>query len=239
MGCRSVAFTYNDPVIFLEYLVDVAKLCREMGVKTIAVTAGYLCEEPREEFFRQIDAANIDLKAFSDRFYRELCGGSLQTVLDTLIYVKHKTDVWLEITNLIIPNANDSNEDIEELSGWIVESLGNEVPLHFSRFHPEWKMADRSPTPLSTLSRAREIALARGVRYAYVGNVRGTPGSNTYCHSCGELLIGRDPYNISAWGLSEDGRCRNCGTPCPGSFEEKPGRFGAKHIGVRPSGFIR
>ncbi len=238
MGCRSVAFTYNDPVIFLEYAVDVAKACHEVGVKTVAVTAGYICDEPRREFYSHMDAANVDLKGFTDRFYQELCVGGLQTVLDTLVYLKKETNVWFEITTLLIPGENDSNEELEEMSRWILEHLGAEVPLHFTAFHPDWRMLDKPPTPAMTLSRARKIAMRNGLRYVYTGNVHDENGGSTYCHQCGERVIGRDWYVLTAWGLDERGACSHCGAPCKGVFEPRPGDWGAKRVPVRMGDFI-
>jgi pyruvate formate lyase activating enzyme len=237
MGCRSVAFTYNDPVIFLEYAVDAAKACHELGIKTVAVTAAYICEEPRKEFFAHMDAANVDLKAFTDRFYRELCAGDLQSVLDTLLYIKAETGVWLEITNLIIPGENDSDEEIDGLSRWVAEKLGPEVPLHFSAFHPDWRMRNRPATPPSLLSRVRGIAMRNGLRYVYTGNVHDEPGGSTYCHNCGERLIGRDWYVMTAWSLADDGACSRCGTRCAGVFDARPGDWGARRLAVRISDF--
>jgi pyruvate formate lyase activating enzyme len=233
LGCRSVAFTYNDPVIFLEYAVDVAAACRELGVLTVAVTAAEICPEPGAELFGAMDAANVDLKAFSERFYREVCGGHLQPVLDTLTYLKHETDVWFEITTLLIPGENDSDGEIDELSSWVAEELGVDVPLHFTAFHPDWKMRDRPPTPASTLSRAREIARENGLRYVYTGNVHDRDGGSTYCHECGERIVGRDWYVLTDWRLDEKGRCAVCGTPCAGRFEAEPGAWGARRQPVR------
>jgi pyruvate formate lyase activating enzyme len=233
LGCHSVAFTYNDPVIFHEYAIDVAAACREAGVRTVAVTAGEICAEPRVEFYRAMDAANIDLKAFRDTFYQKTCNGHLEPVLETLQYVARETDVWLEITNLIIPGLNDSDAELHEMTGWIVERLGPDVPLHFTAFHPDFRMMDRPPTPPATLRRAREIALANGVRHAYVGNVRGEAGENTYCHACGDRLIGRDGYELTAWNLSADGRCPACGAACRGVFEPQPGTWGSRRMPVR------
>ncbi len=232
LGCRSVAFTYNDPVIFHEYAIDVAAACRERGVRTVAVTAGYVNAEPRAEFYRWMDAANIDLKAFTDRFYWKLASGRLDPVLETLRYVRHETEVWLEITTLLIPGENDSREELEGLARWVVDELGPDVPLHFTAFHPDWKMMDRPPTPPATLEQAREIALANGVRYAYTGNVFDRRGQSTYCHGCGGVLIGRDWYTLSDWSL-DDGRCRACGTACAGVFESSPGSWGARRVPVR------
>ncbi|RMH21824.1 MAG: AmmeMemoRadiSam system radical SAM enzyme [Acidobacteria bacterium] len=236
-GCRSVAFTYNDPVIFLEYAVDVAAACRARGIHTVAVTAGEICPEPRREFFRAMDAANVDLKAFTEDFYRKICGASLQPVLDTLVYLKRETDVWFEITNLLIPGHNDSDEEIDAMTRWVVEELGPDVPMHFTAFHPDYKMLDVPPTPPQTLRRARSIALANGVRYAYTGNVHDEEGGSTYCHACGTRLIGRDWYVITAWNLTDDGRCRNCDAPCAGRFDGPPGRWGARRQPIRLAEF--
>ncbi|MGB6336603.1 MAG: AmmeMemoRadiSam system radical SAM enzyme, partial [Thermoanaerobaculia bacterium] len=233
LGCRSVAFTYNDPVIFLEDAVDVAAACHELGVLTVAVTAAEICPEPRAELFAAMDAANVDLKAFSERFYREVCGGHLQPVLDTLTYLKHETDVWFEITTLLIPGENDSDGEIDELSSWVAEELGVDVPVHFTAFHPDWKMRDRPPTPASTLSRARAIARGKGLRYVYTGNVHDRDGGSTYCHECGERVVGRDWYVLTDWRLNEEGACAVCNTPCAGHFEAEPGAWGARRQPVR------
>ncbi|MBB3192427.1 AmmeMemoRadiSam system radical SAM enzyme [Halomonas cerina] len=233
MGAHSVAYTYNDPVIFMEYAMDVADACRERGVHSVAVTAGYICDAPRREFFAHMDAANVDLKAFTEGFYRKICGGQLGAVLDTLLYLHHETDVWLEITTLLIPGENDSSPEIEALSRWVVEHLGPDVPLHFTAFHPDWKMRDTPPTPPATLSRAREIALTNGVRHAFTGNVHDPAGSSTYCHGCGELLIERDWYVLSTWNLTDDGHCRHCGTACAGVFAGPPGQWGRRRQPVR------
>jgi len=227
-GCRSVAYTYNDPVIFHEYAIDTAIACRELGIKSVAVSAGYQCAEPRAEFYRHMDAANIDLKAFTEDFYHKLCGGHLQAVLETLEYIKHETQVWLEITTLLIPGENDSEAELENLTQWVVEKLGPDVPLHFSAFHPDWKMLNVPPTPPATLSKARQIAIKNGVRHAYVGNVHDKEGDSTWCHQCGQLLIGRDWYELSEWNLTPEGNCDRCGTVCAGVFEEQPGDWGAK-----------
>ena len=228
LGCRSVAFTYNDPVIFLEYAVDVAKECHKVNIKTVAVTAGYICEEPRKEFFRYMDAANVDLKAFSERFYYKITGGHLQPVLDTLMYIKHHTTVWLELTTLLIPGENDSEQEIEKMTQWVVENLGPDVPVHFTAFHPDWKMMDKTSTPPETLNQARHIAQKNGVRYAYTGNIHDEKGGSTYCHNCGKRLIGRDWYVLSEWNLTPNGHCKFCGSQCAGVFESTPGTWGAK-----------
>ena len=237
LQCRSVAYTYNDPVIFLEYAIDVAKACRESDIKSVAVTAGYMCDEPRQEFYQYMDAANVDLKAFTERFYWKITGGHLQPVLDTLMYLKHETDVWFEITTLLIPDENDSDEELEEMTQWVVENLGPDVPMHFTAFHPDWKMLDKPPTPPQTLTRARRIAMKNGIRYAYTGNVHDEEGGSTYCHSCGAKLIGRDWYVITAWNLTAEGRCKACNTPCPGVFEARPGTWGARRMPVRLKDF--
>lgn len=232
LGCRSVAYTYNDPVVFHEYAIDVAQACHEIGIRSVAVSAGYMTAAPRREFYRFMDAANIDLKGFTDDFYRKLAGGHLQPVLETLHYLKHETSVWLEITTLLIPGYNDSSNELESLCDWVVQHLGYDVPLHFTAFHPDWKMTDVAPTPPATLSRAREIARACGVRYAYTGNVHDKRGGSTYCHQCGELLIERDHYILGVWNLAADGRCRFCGTPLAGVFEAQPGHWGARRQAV-------
>ena len=237
LGCRSVAYTYNDPAIFMEYAIDVAKACREQGIKSVAVTAGYMTPEPRSEFYKYMDAANVDLKAFSEDFYHRICGGHLQPVLDTLIYIKQETRVWLEITTLLIPGHNDSEDEIDRMTRWGVASLGPDVPWHFTAFHPDWKMLDVRSTPASTLARARKIAMANGLRYAYTGNVHDEEGASTYCHGCGATLIGRDWYEITAWNLDENGRCRQCGAACPGVFEPRPGTWGARRQPVRLNNF--
>ena len=233
LGCRSVAYTYNDPVIFHEYAIDVARACHDRNIKSVAVTAGYVCPEPREEFYRHMDAANVDLKAFTERFYWKLTGGHLQPVLDTLKYLKRETDVWFETTTLLIPGENDSDQELEDMTRWVVDELGSDVPMHFTAFHPDWKMRDKPPTPAETLTRARDIALKNGVRYAYTGNVYDESGGSTYCHECGGKLIGRNWYVLSDWNLTEDGKCRFCGTPCAGVFEAHAGTWGARRQPVR------
>jgi pyruvate formate lyase activating enzyme len=233
LGCRSVAFTYNDPVIFMEYAIETARACRALGVYSVAVTAGYVCEAPRREFFAVIDAANVDLKGFSDTFYHKICGGHLEPVLDTLVYLKRETDVWFELTTLLIPGENDSDEELRAMSAWVVEQLGPDVPWHFTAFHPDYRMRDRGATPPRTLSRAREIARDCGVRHVYTGNVHDRAGQSTYCHACGALLIERDWYELGAWGLSDDGNCTDCGARCPGVFSGPPGRWGARRLPVR------
>jgi len=233
LGCRSVAFTYNDPVIFMEYAIDVADACHQLGVKAVAVTAGYICAEPRVELYRHVDAANVDLKGFTQGFYHDVCLGELAPVLETLEYLKRETDVWFEITNLLIPGLNDADEEIDAMSRWVVDRLGPDVPMHFTAFHPDFKMRDRPPTPSATLARARRIAITNGVRYAYTGNVHDVEGQSTYCHACGATLIERDWYELGEWCLTEDGRCAACGTPCAGVFEPSPGGWGARRLPVQ------
>ncbi|MEZ5529390.1 MAG: AmmeMemoRadiSam system radical SAM enzyme [Porticoccaceae bacterium] len=233
MGCRSIAFTYNDPVIFLEYAVDVAKACRKLGVKTVAVSAGYINEEPRREFFEYMDAANIDLKAFTEPFYNKICGGHLQNILETLEYIATETDVWLEITTLLIPGENDSDSELDAMTRWVVDKLGPDVPMHFTAFHPDWKMLDTPSTPPETLTRARQIALGNGVRYAYTGNVHDTVGGSTFCPNCHELVIERDWYRLGFWGLTPDGHCHACGSTIAGVFDPQPGTWGPKRVPVR------
>ena len=232
-GSRSVAFTYNDPVIFLEYAVDVAAACREAGIKPVAVTAGYITPEPRKEFFAAMDAANVDLKGFTEGFYKKLCTAKLAPVLETLEYLKHETDVWLEITTLLIPGKNDSEREIAALCEWVMDKLGPDVPLHFSAFHPDWRMRDVPSTPSATLHSARTIARETGLRYVYTGNVHDEAGQSTYCHKCNALLIGRDWYELTEWNLTPEGTCAGCGTPCAGIFEEQPGGWGQRRQPIR------
>jgi len=238
LGCRSVAYTYNDPVIFHEYAIDVAQACHELDIRSVAVTAGYVCPTPREEFYRHMDAANVDLKAFSESFYHKLTGAQLQPVLETLEYLRHETSIWLEITTLLIPGYNDSESEIESMTQWIVEKLGTDIPLHLTAFHPDWKMRDVPPTPLESLIRARQIAMKNGIRYAYVGNVHDETGDSTYCHQCGETLIGRDWYVITHWNLTPEGHCPRCSTPCAGVFEANPGDWGAKRQPIHLQDFV-
>lgn len=233
LGCRSVAFTYNDPVIFMEYAIDVAQACRAYGIRAVAVTAGYMKDAARREFYRHMDAANVDLKGFSEAFYEKLCAGQLQPVLETLLYLKRETTVWFEITTLLIPGWNDSDAELAAETQWIVANLGPDVPVHFTAFHPDYRMLDVPPTPAATLTRARNIAVANGVRYAYTGNVHDARGGSTYCHGCGGKLIGRDWYVLQTWNLTEDGRCLACGTACAGVFAGQPGRWGARRQPVR------
>ncbi len=233
LHCRSVAYTYNDPIIFLEYARDTARACREQGIKSVAVTAGYVSAPARDDFFAEMDAANVDLKAFTDDFYRRLCKGHLQPVLETLEYLQHETSVWLELTTLLIPGENDSEAELEAMSAWVVEHLGPSVPMHFTAFHPDFKMLRHPPTAAKTLSRARAIAQRNGVRYAYTGNVHDSEGGSTYCHHCAGLLIERDWYTLGRWNLDANGCCTACGTRCAGIFETAPGHWGAKRLPVR------
>ena len=237
LGCASVAFTYNDPVIFLEYAVDVAAACHEVGIATVAVTAGEICPEPRREFFGAMDAANVDLKAFDQRFYHDLCSGDLATVLQTLAYIYHETDTWLEITTLLIPDANDSDDEIEAESRWIVEHLGPDVPVHFTAFHPDFRLRDRERTPASTLTRARQVALDQGLQHVYTGNVRDPQGASTSCTGCGQQIIGRDGYVLRSWQLTESGACSHCQTPLAGLFRGRPGTWGNRRQPVRLAEF--
>ncbi len=233
LGCRSVAFTYNDPVVFHEYAIDVAEACREAGIKTVAVSAGYVCPEPRKEFYSHIDAANIDLKAFSEEFYRQVCGGHLAAVKDTLRYVHHETSVWLEVTTLLIPGLNDSDEELNALVSWIASDLDSDVPVHFTAFHPDYKLLGPPPTPAGTLRRARRVALATGLSHVYTGNVHDPEGSSTYCAVCGQLLVERDRYTIKQYRLFDDGRCTSCGTQLAGVFDGPAGVWGARRLAVR------
>ncbi len=233
LGCSSVAFTYNDPTIFIEYAMDTADACRELGIKSVAVTAGYIEPEARRDFYQHVDAANIDLKGFTSDFYQKLCLAQLEPVLDTLKYLHQETSVWIELTTLLIPGKNDSDSELNEMCAWIVDNLGPDIPLHFTAFHPDYKMQDIPPTPPATLTRARAIALSHGIRYPYTGNVHDHDGGSTFCHNCGNLLIGRDWYELSTWNLATDGACKRCGTRCPGLFADRPGTWGSRRQMVR------
>jgi pyruvate formate lyase activating enzyme len=237
LGCRSVAFTYNDPVVFMEYAIDVAQACHAVGVETVAVTAGYVCDAPRRELYAHMDAANVDLKAFTEDFYHRVTGGHLAPVLETLEYLRHETNVWLELTTLLIPGHNDDDAELDRMTTWIADRLGPDVPIHFTAFHPDWRMRDVSPTPPDTLSRARRIAQANGLRYAYTGNVHDQDGGSTWCPGCGACVIERDWYTLGAWRLDDRGRCLACGTPCPGRFDGAPGTWGARRVPVRLADF--
>ena len=227
-GCKSVAFTYNDPVIFAEYAIDTAHECHDRGVKTVAVTAGYITDKARGPFFSVLDAANVDLKAFTEDFYRKLTFSELAPVLETLLYLRRETDVWFEITTLVIPGQNDSEAEIAELCEWVAAELGTDVPLHFSAFHPDFKMRDIPRTPTSTLQRARQQAFDAGLQHVYTGNVHDRAGQSTYCAGCNTLLIGRDWYQLDTWALDPDGRCAACGHALAGRFEATPGEWGPK-----------
>jgi len=224
-NCKHVAFTYNEPIIFAEYAIDVARACREKGIRTVAVTAGYVQEKARSEFFEHMDAANVDLKSFREDFYKRLTGATIGPVLDTLKYIRKSTKTWLEITTLIIPGENDSEKELRELTRWVHDELGPETPLHFSAFHPDYEMRDHSPTPYATLNRARQIGLSNGLRYVYTGNIPDPDGGTTYCHQCRKALIERDGFRIKKYNLEKYGRCANCGTACPGHFDTAPGDY--------------
>ncbi len=231
-GCKSVAFTYNDPVIFTEYAMDVADACHARGVQTVAVTAGYMHDQPRRDFYAKIDAANVDLKAFTEDFYFKLTGSHLQPVLDTLVYLKHETRVWFEITTLLIPGHNDTSEEITAMSQWIMKELGPDVPLHFSAFHPDYKMPDVPATPPATLVRARKLALQAGLHHVYTGNVHNIEGDTTFCHHCQAPLIVRDWYQINQYRLTPGGSCPDCGTALVGRFDAQAGHFGRRRIPI-------
>jgi pyruvate formate lyase activating enzyme len=230
-GATSVAFTYNDPVIFAEWAIDVAAACRAHGVKTVAVTAGYITPEARPEFFAAMDAANVDLKGFTDGFYHKLCFAHLQPVLDTLVWLKHEAKTWFEVTTLLIPGLNDSDHEIDQLTTWFARELGPEVPLHFTAFHPDFKMTELAPTPPATLRRARTIARAAGLKHVYTGNVHDVDGQSTYCASCGAVVIERDWYRLGSWNL-RDGACIGCGARLAGHIGDGPGTWGARRLPV-------
>jgi pyruvate formate lyase activating enzyme len=232
LGCRSVAFTYNDPTIFYEYARDTAIACHARGIRALSVTAGYMLAGPRADFYAHVDAANVDLKAFSDDFYRKVCSASLPAVLETIEYLVTQTPVWVELTTLLIPELNDSDAELDALTRWVVEHLGPDVPLHFSAFHPDFKMRDRPPTPPETLRRARGIAMRNGVRYAYTGNIHDRDGDSTRCTGCGQVVIERDWYALGAYRLTDDGRCTGCGTALPGIFDGPAESWGRRRLPV-------
>ncbi|MGC9451649.1 MAG: AmmeMemoRadiSam system radical SAM enzyme [Oceanipulchritudo sp.] len=236
-GCRSVAFTYNDPVIFHEYAQDVAEACHQRGLLTVAVTANYLTEQARESFYSGIDAANVDLKAFTDGFYRRLTGARLQPVLENLEWLVRETDVWVELTTLLIPGENDSEPEITSMCEWVMQHLGSQVPMHFTAFHPDYLMRDVPPTPLSTLRMARRIAMETGIHFVYTGNAYDPEGQATYCPGCGEILIGRCGYGITEWNIGADGRCQLCGNRPAGHFDARPGHWGSRRLPVRMAPF--
>lgn len=231
--CRSVAYTYNDPVIFAEYAIDVAAECRRRGVANVAKTAGYITAEARAEFFGAMDAVNVDLKAFTERFYQELCYGHLEPVKETLVWLAHEKRIWLELTTLVIPGENDGDAEIAELAGWVAQKLGPDVPLHLTAYHPDYRL-DRPATLPGTLRRVRDVARRAGLRFVYVGNVDDPAAESTTCPSCDALLIGRSVYDITVWNL-QNGRCGRCGTPVPGRFEAEPGSWGTRRQPIRLS----
>lgn len=236
--CSSVAYTYNDPVIFHEYAIEVADACHQRGIRSVAVTAAYVNAQPRTEFYRHMDAVNVDLKAFTEKFYWKQTGSHLQAVLESIEYIHNETDVWMELTTLLIPGLNDSEKELNEMTSWVMRKLGPNVPMHFSAFHPDYKMTDIPATPLSTLQRARKIAIKNGIRYAYIGNAHDVAADSTYCHSCGSRLIERDWYVLGQWALDESGCCVTCGAQCAGIFEEGHGTWGAKRQPVRLAGLV-
>jgi pyruvate formate lyase activating enzyme len=231
-GCSSLAFTYNDPVVFMEYAIDVAIAAKEQQINTVAVTAGYICEAPRAEFYRHFDAANVDLKGFTEEFYHKICHAHLQPVLDTLVYLKNETKVWFEITNLLIPDENDDEQQLHQMCQWLVEHLGLNIPLHFTAFHPDFKMLDKECTPLTTLLKARDIALSYGMNYVYCGNVHHPGSDTTYCPKCKNPLIERDWYQLGGYNLNDSGCCRHCGFLLAGRFATTKQDFGRRRIPI-------
>jgi len=215
-GCASVAFTYNEPVAFAEFAIDVAEACRARGLRTVAVTNGWVEGAARRAFFEAVDAANVDLKALDDGFYRRMCSGSLQPVLDTLRYLRRETGVWLEVTNLLIPGENDGADAAARLAGWVACELGADVPVHFTAFHPDYRLTDRPPTSVATLVHARDRAIREGLRYVYTGNVVHPEGSTTRCHACGEPLLTRAGFVVTHRSVGIGGKCPRCGAPCAG-----------------------
>lgn len=230
-GCRSVAFTYNDPVIWAEYAMDTARACHERGLKSVAVTAGYIMPEARREFYSVIDAANVDLKAFTELFYQQLTLSHLEPVLDTLRWLKEETDVWFEITTLVIPTKNDSVQEIDRMCDWLLKNVGDSVPLHFTAFHPDFRLQDIPATPPATLKRAREQALKAGLKHVYTGNTHDQSGQSTYCPQCKRCLIERDWFTLGRYEI-KDGCCQHCGEKIAGVYENKPGNWGARRMPV-------
>jgi pyruvate formate lyase activating enzyme len=223
-------------VIFMEYAMDVADACHARGIKAVAVTAGYMCPAPRAEFYVDMDAANVDLKGFTGGFYSHTCSGHLQSVLDMLLYLRHETDVWFEITNLLSPGLNDSDEELDRMTSWVVEELGPDAPMHFTAFHPDYKVLDRAPTPPQTVTRARAIARQNGIRFAYTGNVHDREGGSTHCAECGTLTIERDWYALDRYALDNEGRCRACGARMPGISAGPPGSWGRRRLPAQLGG---
>jgi len=238
LGCRSVAFTYNDPIIWAEYAIDTARACHDQGVKTVAVTSGYIRPTCRETFYRHMDAANVDLKAFTDEFYRDYTGGRLEPVLDTLRWLARESDTWVEITNLIIPRANDSADEIQRMCQWIVDELGPDVPVHFSAFHPDFKVTDRPPTPVRTLVQAHDLARRMGLKYVYTGNVSDRTHQSTCCPGCGRVVIERDGYTLGVYDV-RSGRCGSCQESIAGRFDDTPGSWGGRRMPVRIAAYAR
>ena len=236
-ACASIAYTYTEPTVFFEFSLDVARQAHTAGLRNIFVTNGYMSAKALDMLLPVLDAANVDLKAFTERFYWKITGGHLQNVLETLEYLKKETSVWFELTTLLIPGENDSSEELDKMTRWVVATLGPDVPMHFTAFHPDWKMLDTPPTQPATLTRARSIAMQNGVRYAYTGNVHDSEGGSTWCHHCGGLLIERDWYELGRWGLDAHGKCAKCGTALPGVFEAKPGTWGARRLPVRMAAY--
>jgi len=236
-GCRSLAFTYNDPVIFAEYAIDCAQAARALGIRSVAVTAGYISLKARPALYGAMDGINVDLKAFTDRFYRRLCLGTLEPVKETLVWIHRESRAWLEVTTLLIPGENDSELEIGRLCDWYLVNLGPDVPLHFTAFHPSFKLMNVSPTPPATLRRARAQALRCGLRYVYTGNTHDPEGQSTWCANCNACLIQRDQYRVLDWALDGQGRCLACGAPVPGHFEPPPAarRSERRQIGLHPA----
>ncbi len=217
-NCPSIALTYNDPTIIGEFAIDIAKEAKKYGVHLVLVTAGYITPEARKEIYQDVSAANVDLKGFTDRFYRKITLSDLEPVLDTLKWLKHETNIWFEITNLKIPGENDEIEETKAMCDWILNNLGDEVPLHFTAFHPDFKMRNKERTPAETLTKARDLAMSMGIKYCYVGNVHDVAGQTTYCPGCKTAVIARDWHRVLTYNLVGN-KCRNCGTKIAGIFQ--------------------
>ncbi|MGZ4839772.1 MAG: AmmeMemoRadiSam system radical SAM enzyme, partial [Terriglobales bacterium] len=229
-GCPSLAFTYNEPTIWGEYVIDIARVAHQAGLNTVMVSNGYITREAFFDVYQHIDAANIDLKAFTENFYSKITLTHLLPVLETLKWLRRETDVWFEITNLIIPTLNDGDSEFRQLCEWVLKNLGDDVPLHFTAFHPDFKLQDKPPTPPETLHRARAIAFELGLKFVYEGNIW-SDGGNTICPGCKRAVIRRSWHAILSNDV-RDGQCKHCGTGIPGVFSkvEAERRRGVGHL---------
>lgn len=216
-GCVSLAYTYNEPTIFTEFMIDTAAESRSLGLRNVVISNGFINPAPLRDLCKVIDAYKVDLKSFRESYYADVVSGQLAPVLRSLEILKEE-QVWTEIVYLIVPTLNDSDAEIRDMTKWVFQTLGPDVPVHFSRFYPQYKLRNLPPTPTSTLMRARKIGLDSGLHYVYLGNIPGNEGECTYCPACGEVVIGRTGYRVNTLALS-DGRCRHCGEVIPGVWQ--------------------